>query len=260
MKSPADMGARRIGIVLSGGGARGIAHLGVLKALKEFGVKLSMISGTSAGAVAGALFASGMEPEAVLDRIRAGRLIRNLRPSWQTSGLFSLDVLQRLVAETIPDDNFSSLSMPLTVAATNLGTGTIRYFSEGRLTLPLMASCCIPVVFSPVVIDGERYVDGGVLNNLPVEPLVGKCDFIIGSHCNPVSGTFSGKTMKSVAERSFLLGVGFNTRASRGHCNVFIEPPALDRFSAADFTSARDIFDAGYRHTLNNYRPEDFKP
>jgi len=248
----------RVGMVLSGGGARGIAHLGVLKALTEFGVSVSMISGTSAGAVAGALFASGMEPEAVLERIRAGRLIRNLRPSWQSSGLFSLELLQRLISETIPHDDFSGLGMPLTVAATNLRTGNTEYFSQGRLTLPLMASCCIPVVFSPVVINGERYVDGGVLNNLPVEPLVGKCDLIIGSHCNPVSSDFSGKSMKSVAERSFLLGVGFNTRASRSHCQVFIEPPALSRFSAADFTAAKDIFEAGYHYTIDHYKPEDF--
>ena len=248
----------RIGLVLSGGGARGIAHVGVLKALAELGVSVSMISGTSAGAVAGALFASGLDAEEVLDRIRAGRLIRNLRPSWRSSGLFGLEVLKHLMAETIPGDDFSSLSIPLTVAATNLRTGTTEYFSEGNLTLPLMASCCIPVVFSPVEINGDRYVDGGVLNNLPVQPLLGKCDLIIGSHCNPIASEFHGKSMKAVAERSFLLGVGFNTQENRKHCKVFIEPPGLSRFSSADFTSARDIFEAGYQHTMRNFNPADF--
>ncbi|MFM7194594.1 MAG: patatin-like phospholipase family protein [Flavobacteriales bacterium] len=248
----------KIGLVLSGGGARGIAHIGVLKALSELGVTVSRISGTSAGAVAGALFASGMKPEEVLDRIRAGKLIRNLRPSWQSSGLFGLEVLKRLIAETIPGDDFSSLSIPLSVAATNLRTGTTSYFNEGKLTPALMASCCIPVVFSPVEINGDRYVDGGVLNNLPVQPLIGNCDLIIGSHCNPVAGDFHGRSMKSVAERSFLLGVGFNTQENRKHCGVFIEPPGLSRFSSADFTSARDIFETGYRYTLEHFRPDNF--
>ena len=250
--------SKTIGLVLSGGGARGIAHVGVLKALMDMGIRIDRISGTSAGAVAGAFFAAGMSAEEVMDRIRASRLIRNLRPSWRSSGLLSLEVLERLIADTIPDDDFSSLSIPLTVAATNLGAGTTEYFSEGNLTLPLMASCCIPVVFSPVTIKGERYVDGGVLNNLPVQPLLGNCDFIIGSHCNPVSDAFQGKSMKAVAERSFLLGVGFNTRENRRHCQVFIEPPGLSRFSAADFTAAKDIFETGYRFTLEHFKPEDF--
>jgi len=249
---------KKIGLVLSGGGARGIAHVGVLKALTEMGVRIDRISGTSAGAVAGALFAAGLSAEAIMDRIRASRLLRNLRPSWRSSGLLSLEVLERLITDAIPGDDFSKLSIPLTVAATNLRAGATEYFNEGKLTLPLMASCCIPVVFSPVVIRGERYVDGGILDNLPVQPLRGNCDLIIGSHCNPVTTDFQGKSMKSVAERSFLLGVGFNTQANRRHCNVIIEPPGLSRFSAADFTSAKDIFETGYRFTMEHIRPEDF--
>ena len=246
----------RIGIALSGGGARGIAHPGVLQALREFGIEVSAVSGTSAGSIAGALFAAGVEPVKVLDRIRGSRILFSLRPSWARSGLFSLETVTEILHEFIPANDFTKLNIPLTVAATNLSTGSVRYFDSGKISTAVAASCCIPGIFAPVFMEGNWYADGGIVDNLPVTPLKNNCDLIIGVHCNPISDQFNEVKIRQVIERSLLLAIGRNTLESQKHCHVLLEPAGLDKFSAADFGRARDIYEIGYKYALKHLKPE----
>mgnify|MGYP003329517272 CR=1 FL=1 len=249
----------RVGLVLSGGGARGIAHVGVMKALTEMGIQFSVISGTSAGAVAGAYFAAGCSFNEMMERLHEMRILRNLRPAWGRSGLLRLDIIESFVKEGIPSDTFESLKIPLIVAATNLHTGNTEYFSSGQLSRPVIASCCVPALFAPVEINNQLYVDGGVLDNLPAAAIVGKCDFIIGSHCNPVDHHFDANSLRKVAERALLLTIGTNTRESMAQCNVIIEPPGLSAYSAMDFGKAENLVEIGYRYVMENFSPESFK-
>ena len=246
-------------MVLSGGGARGIAHVGVMKALTEMGIQFSVISGTSAGAVAGAYVAAGCSFIEMMERLHEMRILRNLRPAWGRSGLLRLDIIESFVKEGIPSDNFESLKIPLIVAATNLHTGNTEYFSSGQLSRPVIASCCVPALFAPVEINNQLYVDGGVLDNLPAAAIVGKCDFIIGSHCNPVDHHFDATSLRKVAERALLLTIGTNTRESMAQCNVIIEPPGLSAYSAMDFGKAENLVEIGYRYVMENFSPESFK-
>ena len=200
----------KIGIVLSGGGIRGIAHLGVLKALKDKGVKISMITGTSAGAIAGALFANGVDPYEALTIFQKTKLFRFLKPAFRLPALLNLETAYPLFKTYLPHDSFEHLKIPLMVTATNFNEGKLVYFSEGDLIRKVLASGCIPGVFNPILIDGKYHVDGGVLNNFPIEPLIDKFDVIIGSSCNHLPDTDKFRNIKHVLERTAILSINYD--------------------------------------------------
>lgn len=248
-----------VALVLSGGGARGIAHLGVIKALNEMGVEVGMISGTSAGAIIGALYARGLSPDNILTIISETGFFRSVRPAWRRTGLLTLDGLRDTLAKYLPVDNFSALGIPLYVAATNLSKGVTEYFSEGEIILPVVASSCVPAVFDPVIIGDSAYVDGGVLDNLPVKPVYERADFVIASHCNPIVRDFDMRNIRTVIERSLLMAISGNTTVSKTMADVLIEPPGLGRFSSFELKKAAELFSIGYTHTLSNFKPADFQ-
>ena len=236
----------KVGLVLSGGGARGVAHLGVIKVLEEAGITISMMAGTSSGAIAGALYGSGHRPEEIVDIVRNIKPFKLIRPAVSRSGFLKMESAELLYHQHIVDDTFEALSIPLIVATTDLQTGETVYFSKGPLIRPLMASTCIPVVFDPIEVNGRLYIDGGVLNNFPAEVLIGQCDRIIGSHCNPVDDDFRSGNVKTILERTFLLSINANAYSRRKFCDIFIEPPALKPFKVFDTARADDIFQIGY--------------
>src|SRR5687768_13673283 len=121
------------GLVLSGGGARGISHLGVIKALGEAGVKIDCMAGTSAGAITGALYSYGYKPDEILDIIVSTSFFKSLKIAWTLKGLLSIDGLQNVLLKFIPTNSFESLKIPLVVSATDLKRGKVEYFSKGEL-------------------------------------------------------------------------------------------------------------------------------
>ena len=236
----------KVGLVLSGGGARGVAHLGLIKVLEELGIQISIMAGSSSGAIAGALYGSGHRPEQIVEMVRDIKPYRIMRPAVSRSGFLKMESADLLYRQHIVDDTFEALSIPLIIAATDLQAGKTVYFSDGPLIRPLMASTCIPVVFDPIEVNGRLYIDGGVLNNFPAEALVGQCDTIIGSHCNPVDEDFRSGNFKTILERTFLLTINANAYSRRALCDIFIEPPALKTFKVFDMARADDIFQIGY--------------
>lgn len=248
-----------IGLALSGGGARGVAHIGVIKALEEMGVKISVVSGTSAGSIVGALYASGLTPDEMFDIIKNLSIFKSVRPAWTWSGLLTMDGLRELLLKHIPANDFKALKIPLTVAATEIRKGHIHYFTEGELAPAVVGSCSIPAVFNPVSFNGGLYVDGGLLDNLPARPIKDKCNFLIGSHCNHFGSEFDTRNLKTIIERSMLLTINANTQASRNLCDVVIEPPGMDRFSSFEIGKAQEIYDIGYAFTRKNFLPHHFQ-
>jgi len=249
----------KTGLVLSGGGARGVAHLGVLRALDELGVAIDYISGTSAGAMVGALYSQGHKPDAIFKLVKGVSFLNSVRPAWARTGLLTMEGIKEILQKNIPINNFDSLRIPLTVAATDIRKGQIYYFSEGELISAVLASCSVPAIFNPVIMNGNLYVDGGLIDNLPVKPIRNQCDFIIGSHCNHISPDVDVANMKSVIERSLLVAIHSNTEISRNMCDVFIEPPRMDRFSSMDFSKAQEMYDFSYRFTIQNFLPHHFQ-
>lgn len=244
---------KTIGLVLSGGGARGVAHIGVIQALEEFGVRPTRISGTSAGSIVGALYANGVSPKEMLRIVSQVSLFSAVRPTLAPGGLLRMDGLRTLLKAHLPED-FAALKKPLTIATVELKLGQIAYFDSGELIGAIMSSCSIPGVFSPMPYRGALYVDGGILDNFPVRPLYDACDVLIGSHCNRVTPSFDVTNMKVVIERSMLLAIGANTQHSKEMCDVVIEPHGLDKFSSFDIGKAKEIFDLGYKFTKENLK------
>ncbi len=247
-----------IGLVLSGGGARGVAHIGVIQALEEIGLRFSKISGTSAGSIVGALYAHGYTPKEIFEIVQQVSLLKSVRLAWAWTGFLKMDGLQEFLKKYIPENDFSQLKKPLTITATEIRTGEIKRFSEGPLIPAIMASCSIPAVFDPFQLNGSLYVDGGLLDNLPVKPIRDSCEFIVGSHCNPVSTSFDATNLKMVIERSLLMAIGANTLVSKQMCDVVVEPQGLDKYGSFDLGKAKEIFDIGYKFTVDNFEKSHF--
>lgn len=243
----------KIGLVLSGGGARGIMHLGVIKALQEKGIHPDYIAGTSAGAIAGALIAHGYTPDDVLGILLKTNFLKYIRPSFNGPGLLRMHKAEELYRELLPHNSFEKLQIPLFVAATDIEAGEIVYFDSGELIYPLMASSCLPGIFEPIRYKKRLFVDGAVLNNLPIEPLLDKkVDIIIGANCNPSSQDKPLTSTRNVVERSLILAVRNKTQERLRQCHLVIEPKDVGRFDIFDVRKAREIFTIGYREVLKS--------
>ena len=239
---------KKVGISLSGGGSRGIVHIGILKAIDEAGIKLSMVTGTSAGAIVGAFYCSGYSPDGIMEIIRETKLIKYVRPAISRSGLLKLETIESIFNLYLKNDSFDALSIPLVVATTNVRNGANVFLHDGPLIKSVLASCAVPVIFEPIKLNGEFYIDGGVLNNLPVEPLIGHCDIILGSNCNPISENYSPGNMRSLLERSLLMAINVNTFTKKDLCDIFMEPEGLKNFGGFDFSKSNEIFNIGYEY------------
>ncbi|MGC3946831.1 MAG: patatin-like phospholipase family protein [Chryseolinea sp.] len=246
----------RIGLALSGGGARGIAHLGMLRALEEHNITFASISGTSVGAILGAMYAQGMRPVEIMDAILQTRIFRSLRPAWTLRGLLSMESVQSLLMQFVPHNTFEGLRIPLIVAATDLETGKSFHFRSGPLIPALLASSCVPGMFNPVVLNGTTYVDGGITDNFPVHLLRNETDFIIGLHCNPVIKAPPAKTFRNVLERTLLLAINCNAEKSKAECDLVIEPRELGKYSTFELAKAREMEQIGYSYTRMFLTPE----
>jgi len=154
------------GVALSGGGARGFAHLGVLAELEAAGIHFEVVAGASMGAILGAFYAAGHRPEALIEAIKGVRWTRffSLNPG---RGVFSKRRLLAFLRENLPP-RFEDLEKPFLVSAVNLETGALRYLSRGDLPLAVLASAAHPLLLGSVEVSGERLADGGILDNLPV--------------------------------------------------------------------------------------------
>ncbi|MGB3617164.1 MAG: patatin-like phospholipase family protein [Catalinimonas sp.] len=240
----------KVGLALSGGGARGFAHLGVLQALVEKGVGVSMISGTSAGAMAGVFYAAGLAPPDILRIFTETSFIRSLRLATNLRGILRVGILERILLDHMPVRTFEALNFPVIVSATNLTLGRTVYFSEGDLIRPVLASSCIPGLFAPVDMNGQAMIDGGLLNNMPVEPLIGHTDHIIGVHTNAYPVDPQITSLRSTIERSFQLALSTNVMERMRLCHQVIEPSALSRFTVFDMKRAADIYEIGYDYAM----------
>jgi NTE family protein len=241
----------KIGLVLSGGGARGIAHIGVVKALLEKQIKPDIISATSSGAIIGAMLAHGYLPEDIVKLLIETRFYPYLRFGFGGNGILQMSKMETFLCKYIPENTFESLQIPLVVTATDVVLGQEIQFRSGELALPVIASSCIPGLFSPISFNGHSLVDGGVLNNLPVEPIKDEVDYVIGSHCNPFNLDKPLKRTTEIVYRSLILAMHSKTRERFQKCDLLIEPPELSSFSIFDFRKIRQLVDVGYNYTKN---------
>ncbi|MCB0661527.1 MAG: patatin-like phospholipase family protein [Saprospiraceae bacterium] len=243
----------RIGISFSGGGARGIAHIGVVQALRENNIKVSAIAGSSAGSIIGALYAAGVTVEDMLNLARQASLWKTVKWGIPLDGLAKMDLLIKLLEDALPVDNFEELEIPFFVAVSNLLTGEPEIFNHGPIAEVVAASSSIPLVFKPRPINGQLYVDGGVMLNLPVEPLTSCSDYIIGVNVRPRVPIHKKEVQSffGIAQRVFDLSLQGNMRPGAAICDMIIAPEGVSDYGLFQFNKVDELYEIGYEAGLD---------
>lgn len=242
---------KTIGLVLSGGGARGIAHIGVLRALEELGFKPDVISGTSAGAAIGAFYAAGYSPGQIEEIILNNKFFHFLDLAWNSSGLLSAHSNEKMFRKYLDNKYFQDLNIPLYVSATDLLSAETVIFSTGDVVDAVLASSAIPMIFEPVKYKKYLLIDGSSITCFPTEPISNQCDTMIGVYVNPVNKIANIHGMMNIADRGFHLTLYTDVKLKKHLCNVFIEPPDLVNYSMFDFKKVSELVAIGYGYTLS---------
>jgi NTE family protein len=239
----------KIGIVLSGGAVRGFAHVGVLKALNEHGIFPDIISGASAGSIAGSLYADGKTPDEILRIFEKKSIYKFLEFIVPNKGLVKMTGMHTALKQSLTAKTFEELKIPFFAAVTDLNNAKSIYFNSGDLPTMVIASSTIPILFTPVIIDGVYYVDGGVINNLPIEPIEHLCEKIIGVNVNHVGykKTFSG--MMEMADRAIHMMIDQNMEHKKEKFDLYIEPEELNNVGLMEMANHLKIYEIGYKET-----------
>jgi len=278
LKNDKDRNDLKVALVLSGGGAKGYAHLGVLRVLEKENIKIDYIAGTSIGALVGTLYSIGYsvdEIEKVLDNLNIESFLES------GSDLTGLDldkketlkkysfyinfdnelnyslpkglreteelylVVKNLLKNYENTKNFNNFPIPLRVVATNLNTGETKSFSEGDIAKILTASMAIPTIFEPVEVNGALYVDGLVSRNLPVEEAYDMgADLVIASDVGTPVVKKDNYNILSVLNQMIAIQSSYITKDSKEKATILISPD-IKNISATDTTKRRDLIKLG---------------
>lgn len=235
-----------IGLALSGGGAKGFAHIGAIKALEEHGIYPDVISGTSAGAVVGALYSSGISPEDMIDLFTKHEVTDFLSFTMSVKGLLKYDGFTKFLKGVIPYKKIEELPIPLHIIASDFDKGEFVDFTEGDIVPRVMASCTLPIIFQPLKINGTRYVDGGLFKNFPVSPIRPLCDKIIGINVSPYLVSEHKENLLYIAAKSYQYIFKANTVQDSSLCDWLIEMDSVLKYRTFELKKAKDIYMAGY--------------
>lgn len=244
-----------IGVALSGGGARGLAHAGALKAIEEAELKIDVIAGVSAGSIAAVMYAAGLRPTEIMARFdkRSVRDFVELRP--RRGGLFGMSGFGKMLSGAIGSyKNLEDLPVPVYVGVTDFDEGVPREFHTGPIIERVTASCSIPIVFKPVEIDGVKYVDGGVLRNHPAWIIRPICRTLIGINVSPLLPKSGPETFFGVLMRTYNLMAKANQREDMEMCDVSVEMPEITACRTFDLSRVESLFMSGYIHTRRALR------
>jgi NTE family protein len=234
----------RVGLALAGGFARGIAHIGVLRVLREAGVPIDVVAGTSVGALIGAAFCAGASFDE-MERIGVTTKFTDFgrwTPSWL--GLATNQRLEKFLARFTPVSTFEQMSIPLAIATTDLNAGISVYYSRGPVGPPLRASCAYPGLFVPIQFEGRTLVDGFLTAPVPVEgALLLGAEVVIAVYLE--SGNVDQpRTFTDVLSRSFNIIQRHSDISWRQQVDVIIEPDVTP-FVWDDFTKTPQLVAAG---------------
>ncbi len=244
---------KRIGICLSGGGALGFAHIGVIQALREYGIHPDEVAGTSMGAIIGTMYAAGYSPVQMLDIIRENNLYSTTKlmtwiPELRKTGISNHDELRKILTTYIPHNTFDALKYPMHVCVANLNSGKYEIISSGNnLDMWVAASASIPWVFENIVYNGTHYTDGGALNNFPAQVLQETCDVIIGVNVTPYIPNDTEITLATdVLIHTIRAALNNNSEEGITLCDHLIVSEAIREYNEFDFSNYLEIYQYGY--------------
>jgi len=239
----------RIGLALGGGAAKGIAHIGVLKAFEEEQIRIHCISGTSVGALVASYHAFGRPPESILSICSTLNLSRILNFTFERGGLFSTDNIREMIHRDLGDCRIEEADIPLAICATDIETGEQMIFRKGNLADAVCASMAVPGLFVPVEVDGRILVDGGLVENVPISPLAKMgAGITVAVDLSYVSRYPKPEDTLDVISNAINIGIDFNTRKQLKKADVAV-PLDLSDYS---LTNNADRVDELYRE---GYRP-----
>ena len=249
-----QLSTQEFGLVLSGGGALGFAHIGVIKALEEYGIEPKYVAGTSMGAIIGVMYAAGYSADEIMQIVKEERLYKvgrliTWQPSLRNGGMSTHKTLLRELAELIPHNSFDSLERKFMVCVTSVETGEAVYRHEGgELKEYVAASAAIPGMFEPIMIDSVRYIDGGIVDNLPVSQLLTLNPqlFIIGVDVLPFVENFEAKSSMDMLLWMSRLFQSKNMDPNRAKCDWLIQSFALNEYHGFEFKRYKEIYQYGY--------------
>lgn len=249
---------QEVQLCLSGGGALGFAHIGVIQALEENGIYPTQISGASMGAVIGVFYASGHGPKLMLELIKEDKLYKvskllTFHTDFWKRGFADHTTLRSLVKELIPHNSFESLEKKLSVCVSNMDKARWEIIDSGnQLDEWIAASASIPGVFEPVNINGTVYLDGGVLNNMPAQCFEDKFKTTIGVDVIPYTKLNKPKLNKTrdIALTSIRAMQHQNSQEGRDICNFLIEPLVLNEYHEFSFENYQEIYEIGYKTAI----------
>lgn len=244
----------KLGLALSGGGAKGFAHIGVFKLLEECGIKPDVIVGTSVGALMGALFADGYKAEEIKEMFTGREFSEFAQLQIPKSGLFDSKRFKQFLKRQFRAKTIEELNTPMIVMATDLDNGESHEFKKGSLVDAVTASCSIPIIFNPVLINGVHYVDGGLFHNFPVSIIREKCERVIGVNVSPLIPQKYKQTLYHIAERSYHYMFRANTIEDRELCDVLIEAEAFGLYKTFDLENVDQIVGIGYQAAIEAFQ------
>lgn len=257
------------GFVLGGGAARGLAHVGIMKAMYEKGILPDVIAGTSMGAIVGSLLAIGMTPEEIEEEVKKVKVLSMVDFSISRAGIFPGDKIFDFLKKYLGAVTFEHLKIPLRVCAVDIENGELVTFKTGKVLPAVRASMSIPGIFLPYKFKNRLLVDGGLIENLPIDALDGfECVHKIAvsvrrSNNIPVLyrdylqsekkflSSFEYpryKLILDIVKKSYDIAMGNQERRMiEKHPDVTLLVPQMDEFDYADFLKKDEIIDAGYK-------------
>ncbi len=224
----------------------GFAHLGIMQALHEHGIRPEILSGVSAGALAAVFYADGKEPYHIVELFEHHSFKELTTFSINKQGLLKLDSFIDFLNSNLESKTIEELKIPTIITATDLDHGRIVSFKKGKIAERLAASCCMPILFAPIRINNTYYVDGGILMNLPVSPIRKECEKVIALNVDPLVADEYSKNVVSIALRAYHFIFQANTLPQKGIADLLIESYGLEEYSNRELERAEEIFEKGY--------------
>ncbi|MFC5871801.1 patatin-like phospholipase family protein [Chryseobacterium arachidis] len=257
------MNFEKIGLVLSGGGTKGIAHAGVLKFLHEKGITVDVLSCCSAGSIVGCLHAVGKKPEEILEFFNSVYFFNWKHFAFNQPGLVSSVIFRNYLNPIFGDMKLGDLDKEVKIVATELVNGTEKIFDNNfKVVDAIIASCSIPGITTPYIIDDEMYCDGGVLNNFPADIIRDDCDKLIGVFVSPPHDIQINdlKSIKAIVSRSYDLLSYRVEKVKFEYCDWFISSQELSTYGTFERRKDRleQIFNIGYHAAKDSFNESQF--
>jgi len=237
----------KISLALSGGGARGGYHLGVLQYLDEMGIEIEVISGTSIGAVIGACYAAGISPQEQLKIFTSKEFKKAIQFAWFQNGIFKINENAPILAKLLPIKNIEDLPIPLHITALDIKEGELKSFSKGDILSLCLASSALVPIFAPIKYHEYQLVDGGIVENVPTKYLLEYNNPIVCVNLQPNTKCDEIKGWLKIFKRAFKIAWFYTTKTDLSYSDYVVENPKILGYSIFGFNHIEKMYEMGYK-------------